>query len=179
MKHDFVYALSPFGILLIRRHKARADSLVTRLPILSAVFSAINAASRDRNPHSIFVRRIRQDSMQAKAAATRHPLRSVRMIEQASFQRPRRPGVRRLEQRCRLDAAVERVRVMRIVDDLPDLFERNVRAFRKLYVVACGIAPGLAKIIRRTQERSPIRTIHGGPQPLPAVASVVTKSVNA
>ena len=50
----------------------------------------------------------------------------MRMIEQATFERPRLAGISRFEESRRLDAAVKRVAVVRIVDDLPNLFERDV-----------------------------------------------------
>src|SRR5947208_2854726 len=101
------------------------------------------------------------------------------MIEQAALERPRFARVGRLEKRRRLNAAIKRVGVVRVIHDLPNLFEGNVRAFRKLDVIAFRIAPGLAKVIRRTQKRSPIGTVHRGPQPLPAVAVIKVKSIDA
>jgi hypothetical protein len=44
MKRNLVNTLSPFRILLIRRKKLRAHALVSRLPILTAIVCAINAA---------------------------------------------------------------------------------------------------------------------------------------
>src|SRR2546423_7809222 len=64
----FVNALSKFRILLVRRHEPRTNSLVARLPVLPAVLSPIHAASRDGYPHSILIRWIWKNRVQAKSA---------------------------------------------------------------------------------------------------------------
>src|SRR5437867_10943237 len=99
MAHDFVDALAPLGILLIGRHESRADSFLARLPSLAAILSSVNTASGDRNPHSLLIRRIGKNRVQTKAAATRHPRRAMRTIEEAAIQRPTLATVRRLA-RC-------------------------------------------------------------------------------
>src|SRR6266436_700731 len=65
------------------------------------------------------------------------------------------------------------------LSDLPNLFERNLAAFRKLDVVLLRVAPCLAKVIRRTQKRAPKRTVHRGPQTRPSVAPVVSHRIDA
>ena len=86
--------------------------------------------------------------MQAKPAAAGLPLRAMWMIEQATIQRPAFSTVTRFEKRGRLDSTIQRVFVMRIVNDLPNLLERNLRAFRTLVVVSLGIAPRFSKVAR-------------------------------
>ena len=53
------------------------------------------------------------DRVQAQAAAARLPLRAVRMVPEALVELPRLAGVARLEERRRLDAAVQRVGLAR------------------------------------------------------------------
>ena len=93
MADDFVHALSPLRILLIRGHEARADSLVARLPILAAVVRSIDPSRRDRHEHSFRTRRIGKNRVQAQAAAAGLPLRAMRMIEEAAIERPRLAAV--------------------------------------------------------------------------------------
>src|ERR1043165_4416780 len=152
MAHDFVHALAPLGMLLVGWHERRADALVARLPILTAIVGAVDAARGNGDKHSLRICRIRKNRMKTKPAASRLPLWTVRMIEQALIQNPGFTAIRRFKKRRRLDSTVQTVRVMRIVDDLPNLLQRNFRAFRKLDVVTLRIAPALAKVVRRTQE---------------------------
>jgi hypothetical protein len=61
--------------------------------------------------------------VQAQAAAARLPLRPVRMIVQALYERPGLAGIIRSKQSCWLDAAIERIWFVVIAwHNLPDLF---------------------------------------------------------
>src|SRR5258708_36365560 len=123
MPHNLVHALAPFGILLIGWQKRGADTFVAWLPVLAAVVGAINAAGRNRDKQSFGIDRVGKNRVQAKAAATWLPLRAMRMIEQSLLEQPGFARIRRFEQRRRLDAAVKRVRLVRMtLSDLPDLF---------------------------------------------------------
>src|SRR6266571_6384614 len=86
--HDFMHTLTPFRVLLIGRHEARADSFVARLPSLAAILSSVNTARGDRNPHSLLIRGIGKNCVQTEPTAAGHPLSAVRMIEQAAIERP-------------------------------------------------------------------------------------------
>src|SRR5438876_303605 len=53
MVDDFVDTLSPFRILLIRWEKFRANTFISRLPILAGIVRSIDAAGRNRDEHAI------------------------------------------------------------------------------------------------------------------------------
>src|ERR1043166_4555882 len=93
MIDNLVYALAPFGILLVGRQESRTDPLVARLPILSAIVGPVNATGRDCYPHSILIGWIGNDRVQAKSAAAGHPLRPMRVIEQSALEHPCFSGV--------------------------------------------------------------------------------------
>src|SRR6266700_5703556 len=114
MTHHLMHALAPFGKLIFGRHEFGTNTFVARLPVPAAVVRAINAAGRDRYEHPLIVRWIGKNSVQAESTAARHPLRAMRMIEQAAFERPRLAGIRRLEERGRFNPAVKCVALMRI-----------------------------------------------------------------
>src|ERR1041385_2551789 len=114
MADNFVDALSPFWILLIGRHEARADTFLARFLGFATIVSAIDTAGRNRDVHPLRVRRVRKNRVQAKSAAARLPLGAMWMIEEASIQRPILATVRRFEKRGGLNAAIERIRIVRI-----------------------------------------------------------------
>src|SRR5436190_16816091 len=116
--------------------------------------------------------------MKTESASARHPLRAMRVIKQAAIQLPGFSAVRGFEKCRRLDAAIECVRVVRVHHDLPDLFERYVRAFGELDVVGFGFAPALAKVAGGAEKRAPEGTVDRGPE-LPAiVAAVIRQSID-
>src|SRR4051812_45136854 len=179
MADDLVYALPKLRITMFGRQKLRAHADVPRFPTLPAVVCAINASGRDRDVHSIFVRRVLQDRVQTQAATAGLPLRPVRMIEESFYDRPTCAGVVRSEERGRFDAAEERVAVVRMACfQLPDLLERGVAVFGKLNVVSLGLGPVAAEVVRRAQVRAPVRAVDRGPQAASSVALVVMKRVD-
>src|ERR1700738_4813443 len=89
MADDLVNALAPLGILLVGRQKLGAHAFIARLPVFAAVIRAIDAAGRDGDEQAFVIRWVRKNGVQAESAAARHPLRSVRMIEQPTLKRPR------------------------------------------------------------------------------------------
>src|SRR5690349_10409386 len=126
MGHDFVHALSPFGILLIGWHEARTDTFVAWFPRFAAVVRAVDPASRDRDIKVLRIRWIGKDGVETETTAARHPLGAVWMIEQAAIERPGLAAVRGFVKRSGFDATVKRICVMRILHDLPNLLERNI-----------------------------------------------------
>ena len=86
--HDLVHTLSKLRIALILGQELRTHTNVARFPRLAAIVSAINPTRGDSDVHPLLVRWIGKDCMQAQAAASRLPLRSVRMIVETLYQRP-------------------------------------------------------------------------------------------
>src|SRR4029079_17398033 len=68
MRHHLVHALSPFRILLVGRHEARADTFVTWLPGFAAVVRAVNTTSRDRDIKAPRIRWIGKDRVETETA---------------------------------------------------------------------------------------------------------------
>ena len=93
MTHNFVHALAPLGILLVGREKLSANTFIARLPVLATIVGAIDAARRNSDEQSLVIRRIWKNRVQAKPAAAGHPLRTMRMIEEAALERPGLAGV--------------------------------------------------------------------------------------
>ena len=156
-----------------------ADALVRRPPAFARVFRHVHAGGRDRHTNARRVARIEQDRVQAQPAAARLPLRPLRMIPEPFDEVPRIARIGRLEQRRRLDAAVDRVR-FRIAsgDDLPDILQRCFRAFGKAYVRHFRIGPVLAEIVARPQQRSPMHAGRSGPDAVASEAAVVSHAVD-
>src|SRR6266404_9090300 len=93
MAGDLVNTLAKFRIPMLRRQELGPHSYVARVPGLPTVIGAINSSSGDRNVHPFFVSRIRKDRMETQTAATRLPLRPMRMIVKTSDQGPAFAGI--------------------------------------------------------------------------------------
>src|SRR5687768_6543947 len=103
----------------------------------------------------------------------------MRVIVKSFYQRPGLARIIRSKQSRRLYSAVKRFRLGGITgNDLPDLLDRILRVFRKLDAVGLRLCPGLAKVVRRTQVRTPVRTVHRSPETIASVASVVSHRVD-
>src|SRR5258706_5186798 len=63
-------------------------------------------------------------------------------------------------------------------ENVPDLYEGEFAVCGKLYVVLFGVGPGLTKIIRGAEKRSPERTVDRGPQTRASVAAIIGHRVN-
>src|SRR5690242_13613155 len=58
------------------------DALIAPRPRLAAVVAAISAGRRDTNNHALRIVRIGQNRMQTEPAESRHPVGTLRMVEQ-------------------------------------------------------------------------------------------------
>src|SRR5689334_14315072 len=107
MARHLVHALPELRVLV--GQELGADALVARRPGPAAVVGAIDAAGRDGDEHPAAVLRVRDDRVQAQAAAARLPLLAVRMLPESLDELERLPRVARLEESGGLDAAVDHV----------------------------------------------------------------------
>src|SRR6202011_1999830 len=77
--HDFVYALSELRIFF--GHELHANAPVAGAPGASSIVGSVSAARGNRDIHTLMVRGIGQNGVQAEAAVPGNPARPVRMIE--------------------------------------------------------------------------------------------------
>src|SRR5215469_13064695 len=124
MQRNLVNALTELGIPVRRGHRSNAPILCR--PSASPIFGPVNAAGGDRYVHPLFVVRIKDNRMQGEAAVAWHPARTVRMIEQATNQRPRLAVVARFEKCRRFYAAIKDIRLILSPQCyLPNVVQRN------------------------------------------------------
>ena len=164
-------------MLVGQEHGAHAR--VARLPGLAAVVRSIEAGGGDRDPHPVGVRRIEHDGVQTQPAAPRHPSRPVLVVEQSLHRRPRHPGVVGAEERRRLDAAPDDVRLLRAPGhDLPHLRERQPRRLREAHRLPFGSAPAPPEVVARADRRPPVVAVHAGQEPRAAAALIEGERVH-
>src|SRR5580704_13442898 len=124
VQDNLVNALAKLGILF--RHEHHANSSIPRLPGGSPVFGPVNACRGYAYIDPRAIARIRDNSVQKETTVARHPARPVGMIVQPADERPRFASVSRLKERCRLDAAIQRLRLVSPTQaNLPNVPQRS------------------------------------------------------
>src|SRR5687767_12668237 len=120
MVHHLVNALPELRVLVGK--KLRTHAGVSCAPPLATIIGAINATRGDCDQHPLSIDGIEHDGVEAKSAASGLPFGLVLVSEKPFIRRPALAAIARLEERRRLDTAVERIRLVRASRcDLPDL----------------------------------------------------------
>ncbi len=172
-----VDALAELRVLLLE--EVRLDPAVARLPRLSAVVRPVDAAGRGRDPEAVAPLRVRQDGVEAETAAARHPAGAVRVIPQPLVQGPGLAAVPGLEQRGRLDAAEEPVRlVFQARLDLPDVLQRHSGRLGERDPRRLRPAPLPAEVVGRAELGAEVHARGRRPDPVPPAPPVVTHRVD-
>src|SRR5580704_17980481 len=177
MQRDLVHALSELGVLL--GHEGNGNATVLRRPVHSAVLGPIDAAGGDGDIHTLFVHRVQHNTVQSQATVARHPARPMRMVEQASYERPAFAGITAFEKPCRLYPAVQNIRVFGAAEcDLPDVLQGNAGVRRKPNGRLLRIGPTLPEIVAGSQQSTPV-VLRRSPNPVPSHAAIVGHRINA
>src|SRR2546425_3037602 len=102
----------------------------------------------------------------------------MRMIEQATHQRPGFAGVAGFEERRRFDSAIEDSGFLGPAEgDLPDILQGDAGIGRKSNGSLLRIGPALAEVIAGSQESAPI-TLRGSPYAVLAAATIIGHRIN-
>src|SRR5687767_11491799 len=101
------------------------------------------------------------------------------MLEKPVYRTPAISCIARFEERCRLDSAIEQVRIGGWTwRHLPDLSERETRVLGEADAVLVRLAPCFSKVFTRAERPAPMRTRWSSECAVAPLSSVVEKRVN-